>query len=92
MKDEYKELPSYHLRAIKEYIDCVIERGEGKKEEYEIQRKDYYQRVLKRFKMNYCEDSEFLKNLSLEAYKYIDDLIFEAASYDEIREYVDSIS
>ncbi|MCD7892975.1 MAG: hypothetical protein LUG60_04655 [Erysipelotrichaceae bacterium] len=92
MRDEYKESPSYHLRAIKEYIDHVIDIGEGERKQIEVERLDYYQRVLKRFKMNYCEDPEFLKDLSLEAYKYIDDLIFENAFYDEIREYVDSIS
>ncbi|MCD7892974.1 MAG: hypothetical protein LUG60_04650 [Erysipelotrichaceae bacterium] len=72
-----------------EYYEGV---DKGHDEEHEIQRIDYYQRVLKRFKMNYCENPDFLKDLSLEAYKYIDDLIFENASYDEIREYVDSIS
>ncbi len=92
---EYKESPSYHLRAIKEYIDHIIDVGEGEKigenKRIEKERKEYYQRVLKRFKMNYCEDPLFLKDLSLDAYKYIDDLIFESASYDEIKEYVETL-
>ncbi|MCD7809860.1 MAG: hypothetical protein LUH02_11005 [Erysipelotrichaceae bacterium] len=91
MRNEYLGDPLYQIALMKDYLERSTERMEGKIEEQEEQRQKYYQRVLKRFKMNYGEDPTFLKDLSLEAYEYIDDLIFDKASIDEIKDYVESL-
>ncbi len=92
MRDEYLRNAYEQVLIMKDYIERSTERMEGQIKEQEVQRKDYYQRVLKRFKMNYCEDPSFLKDLSLDAYKEIYEMIIDEASYDEIKEYVDSIN
>ncbi|MCD7949334.1 MAG: Rpn family recombination-promoting nuclease/putative transposase [Erysipelotrichaceae bacterium] len=91
MRNEYLGDPLYQIALMKDYLERSTERMEGIIEDQEVQRQKYYQRVLKRFKMKYDEDSIFLKDLSLEAYEYIDDLIFENASFDEIKDYVKSL-
>jgi len=95
MRDEFKESPSYHLRVIKEYIDHVIDIGVGEKigdnKRIEKEKKEYYERIIKRFKMKYYEDPSFLKDLSLDAYKEIYEMIIDEASYDEINEYVETL-
>ncbi|MCD7809779.1 MAG: hypothetical protein LUH02_10575 [Erysipelotrichaceae bacterium] len=99
MRDEYLRDAYAQVLMVKDYIERSTERMEGeirgiKKgiiEDQEVQRQKYYQRVLKRFKMNYGEDPMFLKDLSLEAYEYIDDLIFDSVSIDEIKDYVESL-
>ncbi len=95
MRNEYLGDPLYQIALMKDYLERSTEQMEGEirgeKKEQERHRQKYYQRVLKRFKMNYGEDPVFLKDLSLEAYEYIDDLIFDKASIDEIKDYVKSL-
>ncbi len=91
MRNEFKESPSYYMHVIKEHIDHVVERSQGRIEEREEQRQKYYQRVLKRFKMNYCEDPEFLIDLSLENYEEIYEMIIDNTSIEDIEAYVESV-
>ncbi len=91
MSDEDLAEALYQIALMKDYLERSTERMEGIIEEQKVQRQKYYQRVLKCFKMNYCEDPAFLNDLSLEAYEYIDDLIFENACIDELKDYVKSL-
>ncbi|MCD7950204.1 MAG: hypothetical protein LUG12_08100 [Erysipelotrichaceae bacterium] len=91
MRDEYLRDAYGQVLMVKDYLERSTERMEGILEDQRVQRKDYYKRVLKRFKMNYGEDPSFLKNLSLEAYKEIYEMIIDDASIDEIKDYVESL-
>ncbi|MCD7892990.1 MAG: hypothetical protein LUG60_04730, partial [Erysipelotrichaceae bacterium] len=64
---------------------------EGKDEEQEVQRIDYYNRVLRRFGMKYDGDCKFLENLPLDAYKEIYEMIIDNVSVEVIKEYVESL-
>ncbi|MCD7809777.1 MAG: hypothetical protein LUH02_10565 [Erysipelotrichaceae bacterium] len=88
---EEEHLCEVLYELMKDYIWRSDERYEGANKERERHRQNYYERVLKRFKMNYGEDPMFLKDLSLEAYRKIYEMIIDSASIDEIMFYVNSI-
>ncbi|MCD7949333.1 MAG: hypothetical protein LUG12_03590 [Erysipelotrichaceae bacterium] len=99
MRNEYLRDAYGQVLMVKDYLERSTEQMEGEirgekkgiKKEQEKHRQDYYQRVLKRFKMNYDEDPMFLKDLSLEAYEQIYEMMFDGASIDEIKDYVNSL-
>ncbi|MCD7809778.1 MAG: hypothetical protein LUH02_10570 [Erysipelotrichaceae bacterium] len=92
MSDEDLAEALYQIALTKEYLERSTEQMEGAYREREKLRQDYYQRVLKRFKMNYGEDPMFLKDLSLEAYEQIYEMIIDSASIDEIKDYAELLN
>ncbi len=90
-KLEFISDPRNRYISYNHAMDLQTKYYDGKDEEREEQRQKYYQSVLKRFKMNYSEDSDFLIDLSLEDYEEIYEMIIDNASIELVKEYVESV-
>ncbi|MCD7892973.1 MAG: hypothetical protein LUG60_04645 [Erysipelotrichaceae bacterium] len=88
---QYLASPENRYTSLKYQMDLNTQYYEGIDNEREKQRKDYYNRVLKRFIDKYSVEVCFDDNLSYDDYEHIDNLLFNNASLEEIKTYAEAL-